>query len=514
MPEGSEFRLSELLSALSLVTDLGEGLPPETAVRTCAVATMLAGSVAPSERDVTVTYYMSLLKHVGCTSFAHERATLLGGDDMRVVAVTQGRDLTKPTEVISAALSLGRGLPPLRAAGILARAALHGGRLVEESARAYCEVAAEIGRRLGLGPDVEKALYSSLESWNGRGFPRGLRGEDIPWAAHCEHVAELAVYFDRTVGVDAALEAVQAQTGRWLHPEIAGAFSRIGSSLLREVNSGDPFEMVLELEPAPVVVGGNGLEDVAKAFGDVVDLKSPFLHGHSSGVAELASTAAGTLGFPGSQVTDLRLAALLHDLGRAGVSNAVWEKPGPLTSAQWDQVRLHPYHSERILLRSKALAPLARIAGLHHERQDGSGYHRELAGRSIPMTARILAAADAYQAMTSERPHRSALPPADAAKQLALEAGNGRFDREAAQAVLLAAGQRQASRRTSTSSALSDREVEVLLLATQGMSTRQIAQRLFVSPKTVDHHIQHIYNKIGVSTRAAAAMWAMEHGLV
>ena len=512
MPGGPGPRLGEVLAALSLVTDLGEGLPAETAVRTCAVATMLARRTAASEHDARATFYMSLLKHVGCTSFAHERAKLLGGDDMRVVAATQGRDLARPKEVMAAALTLGKGLAPLRAAAIIARAGLHGRRLVQESATAYCEVAAQVGRRLRLGPDVENALYSSLEAWNGQGFPQGLAGDDIPLATHCEHVAELAVYVERVAGSDAALEAVRRQTSRWLHPRIANVFSTIGTSLLQEVNEVDPFELVLELEPAPVIRLSDDVDHVAKAFGDVVDLKTPFLHGHASAVADLASTAAGCLRLPERQARDLRLAALLHDVGRAGVSNAVWEKRGPLTTAEWDQVRLHPYHSERVLLRCSALTPLAKIAGLHHERHDGSGYHRQLAGASIPMTARVLAAADAYQAMTSERPHRAALRPDAAAKMLAHDAAKGTFDPEAVRAVLVAAGQNKAVRATSRSSALSQREVEVLLLITRGMSTRQVAQRLFLSPKTVDHHIQHIYTKIGVSSRAAAALWAMEHG--
>jgi HD-GYP domain-containing protein (c-di-GMP phosphodiesterase class II) len=231
-------------------------------------------------------------------------------------------------------------------------------------------------------------------------------------------------------------------------------------------------------------------------------------------VAELAEGAARALGLPAAEAAAVRRAGLLHDLGRVGVSNRVWEKPGALTEGDWEQVRLHPYHSERILARAPALAPLARLAGMHHERQDGSGYHRQAAGPAVPLVARLLAAADAYQAMTQERPYRPALAPAAAAEQLSAEAGRGRLDGEAVRAVLEVAGHRPIRARSVWPAGLSDREVEVLRLIARGASYREVARDLAISPKTAEHHIEHIYNKLGVSTRAAATMFAMEHDLV
>jgi HD-GYP domain-containing protein (c-di-GMP phosphodiesterase class II) len=202
----------------------------------------------------------------------------------------------------------------------------------------------------------------------------------------------------------------------------------------------------------------------------------------------------------------------LHDLGRTGVPNSIWDKPGPLTETEWEQVRLHPYHSERILSRSSALAPLAPLAGMHHERQDGSGYHRQATAATIPNGARLLAAADAYQAMTQERAHRPALTPEAAAEQLSFEAARGRLDAEAVRAVLETVG--HPPPRLTWPAGLSDREVEVLRLVARGHSNREIGRLLWISPKTAGHHVQHIYAKIGVSTRAAAAMFAMEHDLI
>jgi len=175
---------------------------------------------------------------------------------------------------------------------------------------------------------------------------------------------------------------------------------------------------------------------------------------------------------------------------------------------------MHPYHTERILVRSAALEPLARLAGMHHERRDGSGYHHRAAGAEIPAGARLLAAADAYQAMTQDRPHRPALAPEVAARELEAATGAGRFDPECARAVIEAGGQRPSRSRGVWPAGLSDREVEVLRLVAGGLSNRQIAATLVISPRTAEHHVQHVYTKIGVSTRAAAAMFAMQHGLL
>jgi HD-GYP domain-containing protein (c-di-GMP phosphodiesterase class II) len=210
-------------------------------------------------------------------------------------------------------------------------------------------------------------------------------------------------------------------------------------------------------------------------------------------------------------VTALRRAALLHDLGRAGVSTAVWEKRGPLTSSEWEQVRLHAYHTERILSRSAALAPLAQLAGMHHERLDGSGYHRGAPASVQSKSARVLAAADVYHALTEDRPHRPAMAQEPAARVLETQPG---LDREAVAAVLETAGQHRGRVPTPWAAGLSDREVEVLRLLARGRSERQIAQALFISASTVHTHVTHIYEKAGVSTRASAALFAMEHGLL
>jgi HD-GYP domain-containing protein (c-di-GMP phosphodiesterase class II)/DNA-binding CsgD family transcriptional regulator len=243
------------------------------------------------------------------------------------------------------------------------------------------------------------------------------------------------------------------------------------------------------------------------------DLKSPFTTGHSGGVSDLAAAAATRCRLPEADVAAVRHAALVHDLGRVGVPNGIWDKPGPLSSAEWEQVRLHPYYGERVLARSSGLARLGAVAGLHHERVDGGGYHRGMPGTLLPPPARILAAADVYYAMTEPRPYRPALTPDRAAAELRRAVRAGHLDGTAAEAVLEAAGHR-VHRKRDWPSGLSAREVEVLRLVARGLSNRAIAGQLVISESTVAHHVQHVYTKIGVATRAGATLFAMQHALL
>jgi HD-GYP domain-containing protein (c-di-GMP phosphodiesterase class II) len=274
------------------------------------------------------------------------------------------------------------------------------------------------------------------------------------------------------------------------------------------------WDAVIEAEPAlAVVLSGERFNAALTAIADFVDLKSPYFLGHARAVAELAAEAGSALGMSDAEVLTLRRAGLVHDLGRMGVSNAIWDKRGPLAAGEWERVRLEPYVTERMLRQSEALAPLAAIAVQHRERLDGSGYPRALSGAAISQPARILGAADAYQAMREPRPHRPSRSPVEAAAELRAEVKAGRLDGDAVEAVLGAAGHR-VSRRREGPAGLTQREVEVLRLLARGLSNKEIAQRLVISPKTVGNHVEHIYAKIGASTRAAAGLFAMRHGLL
>jgi HD-GYP domain-containing protein (c-di-GMP phosphodiesterase class II) len=260
-------------------------------------------------------------------------------------------------------------------------------------------------------------------------------------------------------------------------------------------------------------MSGIELDDALAAIADFADLKSPYTTGHSRGVAERSAAAALRAGLGEAAAAGLRRAGLLHDVGRLGVSNGIWDKPGVLSEPEMERVRMHPYLTQRTFSRSPRLAALAELAATHHERLDGSGYPRGLAGGALSPEARILAAADAYQAMSEPRPHRPARQPDDAARELREDVRKGRLDTDAVDAVLGAAGHRVPRRREGPAG-LTRREVEVLVLLARGLSNKAIAEQLVVSPKTVGHHIEHIYRKIGSSTRAAASLFAMQHGLL
>jgi HD-GYP domain-containing protein (c-di-GMP phosphodiesterase class II) len=512
----TQLHLAELLAALSLVTDLGMGQPAEEAMRACLLATGLARKMNLAEGEVAGIYYTTLLKYLGCTAYAHEEALFFGGDDTALRSGGAKIDFSNPREALPFILvEPGRHSPLPRRILIVARGLAQGSQFDRQLSASHCEVAAMLARRLGLPEAVQRGLYQVMERWDGKGEPQHLSKDETVPAARFALLASRAVIFERMGGPDLAMVMLRKWAGKVFDPELVDAFLRHGPKLFRENAEVDACRAVAEAEPEPHRwISEVHLGTVAKAFADMVDLKVPFLRGHSGGVAGLAEAAARTLGFAEADIVALHRAALLHDIGRVGIANGIWEKPGPLSTSEWEQVRLHPYHSERILSCSTVLEPLAPIAGMHHERLDGSGYHRQATAATVPLAARLLAAADSYQAMTHERPYRKALSADEAAQELLAEARRGWLDGEAVQAVLSAAGHANMSRRRVWPAGLSDREVEVLVHLTRGASTKRVAKELGISPKTAGHHVQHIYDKIGVSTRAGAAMFAMEHGLV
>lgn len=504
-------RLADILAALSVMTDLAMGQAPEKAIRATVLATEMARHLNLSEPEVADVYFATLMKHVGCTATMHEEAVLYGPDESGFRAMAERSDETNVREALALLAHTGKGTGARRLA-ILGRAATSStsAHLIY---RSICEVGTRVAARLSLGQGVERALAEMIERWDGKGAPRRLAGEDIALPVRIAEPATQAVIFHRLGGTEAVIAMAERRSGGMFDPAAVEALKAVGPATLARLDGTDPWAAVLDAEPSPIRrIEPGGLERVAEAFADMVDLKSVFTLGHSSEVAELASGAAQRIGL--SDPTTVRLAGLFHDLGRTAVATGVWEKPAPLSRSEWEQVRLHGYQTERILVRSAVLQPIAKIAGMHHERQDGSGYHRGASAAETPAEARILAVADAYQAMTQERPHRPARSQAEAADLVMMELREGRFDPECARAVLDAAGRSSSRKRGSWPEGLTDREVEVLRLVSTGLSNKAIADELVISPRTAEHHVQHIYEKIGCSTRAGAAMFAMEHGLV
>jgi HD-GYP domain-containing protein (c-di-GMP phosphodiesterase class II) len=507
-------RAGELLASLSLATDLGTDQPLEHALRTCVLAVRLAeaaGVAGTQEGDDA--YYLSLLHSIGCTSDAFEAAQLYG-DDLATRSGYATIDAGRPAEIAGFLWRrTGDGVGAAAHLGRFGASLVAGPRRARRGLTAHCEVGRRLATRLGVSPGVVAGLDYVFERFDGRGFPRGAAGADIPLAARLLHVARDGALFARLEGAAAAKAILEERAGGAYDPALVDHCRR--DHAFEGLFDDSLWDDALAAEPAGTPrLSGERLDRACQVIADFADLKSPYTLGHSEEVAELAEAAARRLGMPEDEVAALRRAALVHDLGRVAISNRVWDKPGALSAAEWERVRLHPYFTERSLARSEGLAEMGRTGAMDHECLDGSGYPRGLKAPAIPVVARLLAAADRYQAMREPRPHRGALEASVAADQLRADAAAGRVDGEAADAVLAAAGQRGGPSRRVLPAGLTAREVEVLRLVARGASNKQAAAALGLSPKTVGHHVGHIYAKIGVATRAAAALFAVENDLL
>jgi len=506
-------RLAELVASLSLATDLGRGQPMEHTIRQTVIALRLADSVGVGEDDRIATYYTGLLDSVYCHADAYEQAKWFG-DDIALKADTYEADMESLRAMLLTIRRLGAGESGLDRARRIVAFPVSGWKDLNRFLHTHSALQAQFAARIGLPEVVCNALRHSYERWDGKGVPDGISAERVPIAARLVNLADLAEVYNRSGGVEAAREVARERSGGQLDPALVEVFCEQASGLLDGLNADTRWSNVIDAEPGLArVVGGTELDRVLEAMADLVDMKSPYMAGHSRGVANLASQAARGSGMPADDAVALRRAGFVHDLGRLGISNAIWDKPGPLTDAELERVRLHPYLTDRMLAGLSALGPVRRLAARHHERLDGSGYSGGLVGADLSPADRLLAAADVYHAMTESRPHRDALPPETAAAELRADVRAGRLDGDAANAVLKAAGQRVPARRD-WPHGLTAREVEVLGLLARGGSNKGIARELFVTPKTVSSHVEHIYSKIDVSSRAAATLFATQHGLV
>ncbi len=507
-------RAAEIVGALSLATDLGTGQPLEHALRTAVLAVRLGELAGASPQELVDTYYVALLHASGCTSNGHE-AIQVYDDDITHRAAFFLIDTTNPAEVLAFyRANIGAGRPPEVREALVAEAIANAGPRAREAFATMCEVAQRFAGWLELGSTVEAALEFVFTRWDGRGFP-DASGDGIPLPIRLLHVARDISLFLSASGPDEARAVVERRAGAAYEPRLAQLALGSFDELLAELDETRVWEQAMESEPFPKVwIAGERVDAAFTAIAALTGLKSPWLREHSTGVADLAEAAAWRLGLPAASVTLLRRAALAHDLGRIGVSNAIWEKPGPLGFGEWERVRLHPHFSERAFAQSPTLAGIGLLAGSHHERLDGSGYHRGTRGPALDEMARILAAADSYSAMREARPYRPALGEAAAEAELMQEADEGRLDPEAVDAVLAAAGHRVRQRPRRLPAGLTERELEVLLILSRGASTQEIAEALGISPKTAGHHVQHVYQKAGVRSRAAATLWAFQHDLV
>lgn len=484
----------------------------EHVLRQCLIALRLAERLGLADDARATVYYTALLVNVGCHTDAHEQAKWFG-DDIALKANKYDHDLRSLRGTVSGLRKIGSGSPPLHRFRIGLDFVLSGHREVANMVEHHAAMARALGEQLSLSGEVLDALGAAYERWDGKGWPGKLSGEAIPLAARLAQLGEYVEVAHRVGGVEAVRALVRERHGSQFDPTLCDLVASEASELLAGLDGVMTWDAVIDAQPGlGVRLEGRRLDAALLAIANFVDLKSPYMLGHAHAVAELAARAAMEHGLV-DLATTMRRAGLVHDLGRLGVSNAIWDKRGPLGPGEWERVRLSPYLTERMLRQSEALAPLGAIAVQHRELLDGSGYPRGLSGGAISRPARILGAADAYQAMREPRPHRPARSPEEAAAELRAEARAGGLDSDAVEAVLAAAGHRIPRRREGPHG-LTAREVDVLRLLAVGLSNKEIAQRLVITPKTVGNHVEHIYAKIDVRSRAGAALFAMQHGLL
>ncbi|MEO6125351.1 MAG: HD domain-containing phosphohydrolase [Ilumatobacteraceae bacterium] len=509
----SGVHVTELLTAMSLATDLGLGQPPEHMLRAARISLRLGERLGLDTIQLATLYDVSILTYVGCPVFGNEAATIFG-DDIEFRSHAAEVDIGGFAGMKFMLRRAGSGTTAFNRARQIAGLMATSGRSVIEQMANHCAAAGVLAEQLGLSDQVRIGVQQSYARWDGKGVPRDLAGEALSLSARISHIAETCEVLGRTMGVDEALDVVRSRSGTHFDPHLVDAlrldpdaiFSRIDENTIDEILDAEPIERPALTE--------DELDVALQAIGDFCDLRCAFFAGHARGTADLVAAASQLLQMPASEATLCRRAALVHDVGRFGVPGSVWDKPGPLTDRERERMRMHVYYVERIFDRPEPLRRVGLLAATHHERMDGTGYHRGVGGPMISMSAKILAAADAYHAMTQPRPYRPAMLAEDAARELREDAAQGRLDHVATDAVLAAAGLPTSRSRAGGPSGLTSREGDVLGLVAQGLANKAVARQLGISPKTVGNHIEHIYTKLGVSSRAAAAMHAMRLGLV
>ncbi|MGV0745647.1 HD domain-containing phosphohydrolase [Mycolicibacterium sp. XJ870] len=504
---------AELLAALSVAVDLGLGQPSEHMLRSALIATRLADRLGLSRPQRDCIYYTTLIMWIGCHADSHEYAQWFG-DDIAVRHDTYSVDVSGLPFLRFLVNNVARGEPLAHRLQVMATLMVNARGHLSRMIHSHCTSAALLADRMGLGPDVQAALAFAFERYDGGGMPAGVRGDDIPIQMRVAQLADLAEVHHRTHGVAGAVAMASRRRGGQFDPQVVDVFVRDADAILAGPPTGDAWAAALKEAPdRHDELDDRGLDSLLMALGDFVDLKCPFTLGHSRAVAALAADAATTAGLDAAAVALVRRAGHVHDLGRIGVSNQIWSKPGPLTAAEFERVRLHPYLTVRILSQVRGLGPVAQLAGNHHECLDGSGYPRGLTEATLSLPDRILAAAVGYQSGCEPRPYREELTPTAAARRLRERVAAGELDAAAVAAVLHAAGHR-AERPKVRPDGLTPREVDVLRLVARGASNKEIAESLVISQKTARNHVERTYAKIGVSNRIGASMYALRHGLV
>ncbi|MFT3838730.1 MAG: HD domain-containing phosphohydrolase [Myxococcaceae bacterium] len=499
----------ECLTALSVILDLANGLAEDKSVLAAVFAWELAADAGLGPEDQWAALLSALLRHLGCTAFASVEAEV-AGDDIALRSRLLRSDSSQTTDVVKAVAAAAGGR---WAAGKgLLRLASRAKELRVELAREACGAARLLAGQLRLDPKVARALDEVFERHDGAGSPHGWAGEEISVVGRVANAAHVATAFFLEGGAPLAQRVLEQRSGTVLAPDWAARAKALTGSL------GPSAADYLAARQGKLVVFAGArdlpatLLDVASAFGDFGDLQSPHGRGHSRTVAGLVDGAAQQLGIAVAEREKLVLAAHLHDVGQAAISTGIWTATRALRPTERERIRTHVYFTERVLAAAAPLSAIAPLAAAHHERLDGSGYHRGSAAAMLSRPARLLAAADVYAALLQPRPHRQAFSNGRAGEELRAMARAGALDSECVEATVAFAQGHRLSR--AAGGELTEREIEVLRLLALGRTNKQIAQALGISARTVQHHTIHIYAKLSVDTRAGAALIATRRGLI
>ncbi|MCE9595308.1 MAG: HD domain-containing protein [Planctomycetes bacterium] len=422
--------MSEVIAALSFALDLTEGQPAGHCLRSCWIGMRVGSELGLSREELHDLYYTLLLKDAGCSSNAARLCELYGHDDLatkRDVKLVDVQRLSQLARFVLQHTGLGEGL--IKRFGRLLHVMRNGDRFAGELISARCTRGAQIAIQLGFRPRVADGIYSLDEHWNGKGRPEGRKGEQTPIASRIALLAQIVDVFHTAGGVAAALKEVRGRRGRWFDPAVVDAFERVALDveLWNGLTAPDLDARVRELEPADqsVELTDERLDAIASGFGRIIDAKSPFTAGHSERVADFAVSIGRQLGFGVERLRWLRRSALLHDIGKLGISNAILDKPGKLDESEWHRMRMHPTFTEQILSRIDPFREMARVAAAHHEKLDGTGYPKGLVASEIELESRLITVADIYDALTADRPYRAGMPHAKAVEILESMRGTG-----------------------------------------------------------------------------------------
>ena len=512
---------AHLAAALSLAEDLGVGLPLEHTLRACYIALHTASELdldADTREDV---FWTVLLKDTGCTGFNTQAAAFIQGDEIaakrQLLFYMDGGKLRDTLEWAYG--FVGSQLNPLARAGRLMDFMANGRDFFREGFFSATEVAQRIAARLGMRQQVCTALSAYFERWDGKGMPRGLRGEAIPIASRVAYASTYFEVFHHLGGPEAAHQIAATRRESAFDPAVVEAFLRASRRLgfWAPLYDESVLQMVLSLKPGgPVAVAQEAdLEAVAHAFADFVDMKSPYFAGHSRRVAALAANLGRRLKLAAAEIAALHRAALMHDVGFVAIPSFTVNKPPHERSAPDEEAILrHPQHVETFLQPVATLAPERAMVANHHERPDGLG-PRGLPWEQVPVGARVIAVVDRFDELTHDQPGALALTPEQALEELRAGSGSA-LDPDVLRALVdeLGAANGTSGARGAWPAGLTEREVEVLRLLGRGMNRREIANTLVISDATARHHLEHIYGKLGTTTRVGAVLFAMEQGLL